>query len=91
MTQDTNEPSGASGGYRDAIDIYDAGGRRLKIGMRVGCRRANQPRECSVRGLTLLGYDEHSDEPYITNGGRFAIALIDHQPSMDDWIARYVR
>jgi len=72
-------------------EILDEKGSRLAIGMRVGCRDHGEPREMSRRGLTLTGYEPGADKPYITNCGRFALALMDHQPEMDDWIATHVR
>lgn len=70
--------------------IQDENGRPLTIGMRVGCRQAGQPRDWSQRGLTLTGYEPGTDQPYITNEGRFALAVKDHQPDMDEWIERNV-
>jgi hypothetical protein len=71
--------------------IRDEIGRTIEVGMRVGCRNTGEPREMSRRGLTLLGYEPDSDRPYITDAGRFGLALKDHQPDMDQWIASHVR
>lgn len=73
------------------VVIRDSNGTVLEIGMRVGCRDKGEPRGLSRRGLTLTGYEPATAEPYITNGGRFAIATKDHQSDMDEWIKQHVR
>jgi hypothetical protein len=70
--------------------ILDENGKQLTIGMRVGCRQLGESRAWSVRGLTLEGYEAGSQQPYITDGGRFALAIKDHQPNMDKWIGNHV-
>lgn len=72
------------------MNILDENGAPLEIGMRVGCRNQGQPRSMSRRGLTLTGYEPGSDQPYLTNAGSFALAIKDHQPEMDDFIADHV-
>jgi len=72
------------------MEIKDSDGTPLTIGMRVGCRKRGQPRDWSVRGLTLLGYEPGTEEPYITSEGRFALAVKDHQPDMENWIKDHV-
>ena len=71
--------------------IKDEFGEELQIGMRVGCRQLGQCRTRSSRGLTLEGYEPNHAQPYITNQGRFALAIKDHQPDTDDWRKNYVR
>jgi hypothetical protein len=58
--------------------------------MRVGCRNIGEPRSWSRRGLTLIGYEPGTAAPYITDEGRFALAIKDHQPDMDEWRAAHV-
>ena len=74
----------------DLLAIADENGKPLEIGMRVGCRNKGESRSWSQRGLTLIGYEPGTDEPYITEAGRFALAIKDHQPDMDQWIADHV-
>ena len=60
-------------------EIKDSNGKRIEIGMRVGCRNVGEPRASSRRGLVLVGYEPGADRPYITDAGRFALAIKDHQ------------
>jgi hypothetical protein len=54
--------------------------------MIVGGRYAGEPKSMSRRGITLEGYEAGHPEPYLTNAGRFALVLMDHQPDMQEWI-----
>jgi len=71
-------------------EITDDNGKPLQIGVRVGCRAKGHPRSMSIRGLILAGYEPGTPEPYLTSGGRFAHAIKDHQPDMDQWIGKHV-
>lgn len=75
----------------DKPSITDDFGTPLSVGMRVGCRQKGEPRSFSIRALTLLGFEPGHDTPYITDRGRFAHAVKDHQPEMDEFIANHVR
>ncbi len=71
-------------------EIKDDNGKKLTIGMRVGCRQLGQTRDRSRRGLILTGYEPGALRPYITNEGAFTHAIMDHQPDMDDFIKNHV-
>lgn len=71
--------------------IRDSTGTPLEIGMRVGCRYVNEHPAASRRGLTLTGFEPGHAFPYITNDGRWPLAIKDHQPEMDDFISKHVR
>ena len=72
-------------------DCLDENGKPLSFGMKIGCRQKGQTLERSVRGLTLIGYETGTSQPYITNAGRFALAIKDHQPDMEEWIRSNVK
>ena len=87
-TSETNAQSAVESAA--LLGIVDEKGKPLEIGMRVGCRNKGQSVSWSRRGLTLTGYEPGTDEPYITNAGRFALAIKDHQPDREDWITKHV-
>ena len=70
------------------MNIKDEHGKTIVIGMRVGCRNIGESRSNSRRGLTLTGYELGQPRPYITNAGRFDLVIKDHQPDMEEWIAK---
>jgi hypothetical protein len=90
MNTPTNVNAGECSPASHCSAIVDENGKPLAIGMRVGCRQLGESRAWSVRGLTLEGYEVGTPQPYITNAGRFAVAIKDHQPEMDEWIAKHV-
>jgi len=90
MNTPTNDNAGECSPASPCSAILDEKGRQLAIGMKVGCRQLGESRAWSVRGLTLEGYEVGTPQPYITNAGRFALAIKDHQPDMDEWIAKHV-
>jgi hypothetical protein len=91
IEQTPEEPAQPQPPAEPPLVIRDDVGREIRIGMRVGCRNAGEPCDRSVRGLTLVGYEPGTDRPYVTNAGRFAVALLDHQPHMERWAAENVR
>ncbi len=74
----------------NSVEIKDENGKALKIGDRIGCRKRDESKAESVRGLTLIGYDPESSCPYITDEGKFPLAIKDHNPEMDSFIADHV-
>lgn len=72
------------------MKIVDENGISLEIGCRVGCRRLGEPITRTQRSLTLIGYEPNSECPYITQIGRFSLAIRDHDPDMDEWIKGHV-
>ena len=70
--------------------VLDEAGNELEVGMRIGCRNLGQRPSESRRGLTLIDYDRGHEKPYITDAGRFSLAIKDHQPDLDEWRNEHV-
>lgn len=71
------------------MSIKDDNGTPITIGMKVGCRNESERRSEFRRGLTLTGYEPEAPQPYVTDAGRFDIAIKDHQPDMEAWIEKH--
>lgn len=72
------------------LTIKDEAGQPLEIGCRIAGRSKGQQPGQSIRNLTLLAYEPDSPQPYVTNGGRYELALKDHQPDLLAWMKQHV-
>lgn len=71
--------------------IRDKFGKVLQIGDRIGCLHEGQPVDQARRGLILQGVEMVDGVlKYVTEQGRWPIAIKDHSPDMQEWVNTHV-
>jgi len=71
--------------------IRDKFGKVLQIGDRIGCLYEGQPVDQARRGLILQGVEMVDGAlKYVTEEGRWPIAIKDHSPDMQEWVNTHV-